>query len=230
MPYSRTAAREAADQRMRDIRKPFVFAKARPRAIPTEVRDAIFQNCVFQLSAVFEDYIYQVLTSWLTRIRVSNLPAGSLSKELRLSQILVEFDKIYRDYWSDLDEGRARNQLAAKISLMLALDDSYVTPTVMPDAIFKNSKFPTERNLKRLFKRFGVDNVSNEISRRTRSDFGLNLRSFMDIRNALAHEFPPDITDLDVKKYLNWVDMWISAFDRTVYSLVCRTTGSQHWS
>jgi hypothetical protein len=99
----------------------------------------------------------------------------------------------------------------------------------LEEFLVKDKKFPSVKNIKVLFRRLGLVDLSQKLSRRTRSNFDLSLQSFMDVRNALAHESPPSITDVDVNLYFTRIACWVDAIDREFYSHVVSTSGSAYW-
>ncbi len=230
MPYSTTAARNKALLRVKNLRVPFVYAKVRTRKLPTYVRDAVFQNCVFQLSAVFEDYIFDLLSGWFLKLQSNGANAGALPALTRSLAIIKSQEENFRRYIGDRDEATLAANIFGNPGVYLLMQDTEAIPSVdLDNLILKDKKFPSVRNLNVIFKRVGLPKISQEISRRTRLTFELNWQSFMDIRNALAHESPPSITDEDVDRYFSQIKKWVNAVDRTVYSHVVAVSGSGYW-
>lgn len=231
MPYSKSGARSGAQGRIADLTRPFVYAKIRSKKLPTEVRDAIFQNCVFQLSATLEDYLSDLLSSWLSRLQTSGALSKTLPKELRAVIVARSQAEEYRKYIGLGNEVDLTRQLLNQAHRYLILDDDSNIPSLEFRAlIIKDKKFPSPANLPILFRRFGIHDIMQRVSKRTKGDFRLGLQAFIDVRNALAHESPPSITDVDVGRYITQTDRWIASIDREFYSYVIRHGGPDHWS
>jgi hypothetical protein len=230
MPYSRTQARIDALARIKSLQVPFVYAKVRTRSLPTHVRDAVFQNCVFQLCAALEDYLLEAMAGWLTNLLARGAAASALPATTRAIALLKHQDDAFRLYVGTKDEGRfAEAILADRSFAALLVDTETMQSSDLASMLVKDKKFPSTRNFEALFKRIGIDKIFGKLSARTASTFELNLRSFMDVRNALAHESPPSVTDEDLVRYFSQVRSWIDAIDRELYSHVVKVSGSAYW-
>lgn len=230
MPYSRTQARIDALARIRALRTPFIYVKVRTRKVPTVVRDSVFQNCVFQLSAILEDYLLQVISGWFSRLIVLGAANSCIPVNTRAVAILRSQANSLRGYIATRDEVKFAEVLVRERDILSLMTEAARIPAVdLEDLIVKDRKFPSPRNVEALFRRLGIEKIHGRISTRTKSSFELNLRSFMDVRNALAHESPPSITDIDVDRYFEQVGTWIAAIDKEFYVHVNRISGSAYW-
>jgi hypothetical protein len=129
------------------------------------------------------------------------------------------------------DEGDlARSITELRGALQVLNDLGTVSSTDLPKLLVKDKKFPSVRNLNAVFKRIGTPKMLTLVSRRTRSDVALAVTSFIDVRNALAHESPPSMTDADVDRYFKQVKSWINAIDRELFSHVYRSSGAVYWN
>jgi len=231
MSYSRTQARLDAENRIIQLRGPFNYAKLRTRIIPTPIRDSIYQNTIFQLSATLEDYLYQLFSGWLSRLQAGGHFNSTLPDVTRGMIVLRSVEEEFTRFLSYGDEIKMSNYLMSSVEALQSVDPLKPLPSFdITSSGVSDKKFPSKRNISSLFKRFGIKNIHSELSRRTRMDFELNLQSFMDLRNALAHESPPSVTDVDVSKYMDLVEKWIRAIDRIMYSHVVRASGASLWA
>lgn len=229
MAYAWSAARTKAYSRIAALRIPFKYARATNK-LPTKVRDSIFQNSVFQLSAVLEDYLYELTSGWFAKLQAANASNSLIPALTRAVAILRSQEEAFRRYFGDKDEAGLAGKIAAASTVLSLLQDTDTVPAIdFDDLLLKGKKFPSVRNLNTLFRRIGLPKVSQGISRRTKTDFELNLQAFMDIRNALAHESPPSITDVDVAHYLRQMKRWLNAIDREFYSHVEKVSGPAYW-
>lgn len=230
MPYARSQAKNSAEQRIRALRRAFIYAKVRTRKLPTNVRDAIFQNCVFQLSAILEDFLLELTSSWFSNVARQSGTNSLIPETTRILALTKEQEEHYRRYSAFGDETELTAKTINKISLFQLADRQ--KPFLSQDMMVKlirEKKFPSPQNLETLFRRMGLPRITALLSRRTRSDFGLSLQAFMDVRNALAHENPPGITDVDVERYFSQLSQWIGALDREFYRHVVRCSGAGYW-
>lgn len=230
MSYSCSSARQKASTRIRGLRGPFIYAKIRTKKLPTHVRDAIFQNCVFQLSAAFEDFLYDLISRWFSSLQTGNAANSRLPPLTRALALIKSQEENFRRYTGDKNEvALAKKTIVDRDLFSIFVDSDPIPPMPLEDLIIKDKKFPSLRNFNTLFRRLGMPKTAHQINRRIKSDFELSLQSFMDVRNALAHESPPSVTDQDVERYLSQVDRWIKAIDREFYSHVVATSGAAYW-
>ncbi len=230
MPYSRTQAKTDALIRIKELRVPFVYVKLRTRKIPTVVRDSVLRYCVFQLCALFEDYLSQIIIDWLSRLKMQGASNKHIPLDIRITALLKAQEEAFRNFIVTKNEVKLAEAVLKERIIFSIMDDSATTIQVdLGSIILKGKKFPSPKNLSTLFRRVGIQKIHSNISKRTRSNFELNLQSFMDVRNALAHESPPSITDIDVDRYFKQVVMWIDAVDREMYSHVVKISGASYW-
>jgi hypothetical protein len=230
MPYTRSGVRQSATQRLHDLKRSFIYAKIRTRSLPTYVRDAIFQNSVFQLSSTLEDYIWELTGQWFATLQsngATNSKIPLLTRTLFTARLQEEFFKRYLGLGDE-------NDLATKIQqnrqiFTLFEETSTFVQTDFNAKILKDKKFPSVNNIETLFRRLGIAKILNLMSKRTKSDVTLALKSFMDVRNALAHENPPSITDVDVDKYFKQIERWIDAIDREFFKHIVTSSGMEYW-
>lgn len=182
------------------------------------------------MSAIFEDYIQSVSRSWFDNLQNAGADNSSIPEYTRTIALLKYQESAFKRFIGLGDEGSfADSVLTDKTVFSLLSEDGLVPSCDFNELLIKDKKFPSLRNFEKLFKRLGVDRIKGKMSSRTRSTFDLNLQSFMDIRNALAHESPPSITHVDVKRYFQQTNAWISALDRILYSHVVQNSGSAAW-
>jgi hypothetical protein len=228
--YERSSSRNRAIERLSSLRQGFIYAKVRKKSLPNYARESIFYNCVFQLSATFEDFVADLLANWFAK--VSALPAASsaLPTSTRATVIARSLSDAFRLYGADGDETKLAMRIEASEATLRILQDAVeVSHVDFVDLLIKDKRFPSVRNFDKLFRRMGVSKIFAEVTKRVKSDFPLALQSFMDVRNAIAHEFPPNITDEDVERYFLNLSKWIAAVDRAMYSHVAAISGSVHW-
>src|SRR5438067_5130662 len=104
MPYSFSSSRTAAFQRVKDLRASFVHTQKCTKKIRSDVRQLVFQHCVIQTVAIFEDYIGDVISQWFYRLGTAGADAGKLPLDLRLHALANAMEHNYRDFVGDEDE------------------------------------------------------------------------------------------------------------------------------
>jgi hypothetical protein len=209
----------------------FHYARLRTKKLPSDVREAIFQNCVFLLSATLEDFIADVLAHWFGELIRQGANAAKLPESTRFYLITQAIEQSFFNYVGDGDEVKLASNVIAKRGVLDLADASKPLPVLdYKAAVVAARRFPSTKNFDRLFGRIGIAKMSARMNARVKGDFLLGLQSFMDVRNALAHEAPPPITDIDVDRHIRNVRKWINGIDRELYSHVAKTSGSGLWN
>jgi hypothetical protein len=127
-------------------------------------------------------------------------------------------------------EREAVDRMEAVNSGLSWLDSAAAVPPYrFYEGIIRDKKFPSVDNLDALFRRFGLDNIVAQMSARIRSDVQLRLKSFIDIRNAIAHESPPALTEDDIERNFKSVMQWVFVIDKILLSHVVKSSGSKYW-
>jgi len=230
MPYSRSAARDEFSGRVAGLRKTFRYAKVRPKSLPADIRILTFHAAVFHLSAAFEDYLFQVLSSWMYQLQKRKKPVGHLPSRLRNLLYLKANEGTLRNFIVTGAEKEALEKMEGSRSGL----DWFDIETSIPQyrfyaTIINEKKFPTPDNIEALIARFGYLGVIAEMSRRMKSDVALKMRSFIDVRNSIAHESPTEFTEGDLEDYFSSISDWVATLDRILCGHVLTVSGRDCW-
>lgn len=231
MPYTRSTARATAKARVKLLRSSFVYARIRTRILPTYIRDAIFQNCVFQLSAILEDYLNELASRWFANLTAAGAMNSAVPVLTRAFFAAKSQEELFKRFLASGDENDLAVRTVEKSQIFSLFNDGGPIPALdFSSKIVKDRKFPSVYNIESMFRRLGIPKILQLLSKRTRTNVEFSLRAFMDVRNALAHESPPSITDLDVDRYFQQVEVWVEAIDREFYGHVVRCSGARYWT
>ncbi|MER9352343.1 hypothetical protein NKI61_03470 [Mesorhizobium sp. M0514] len=198
--------------------------------MPTFVRDAIFQNCVFQLSALLEDYLLDLTSQWLSGLTAGGAANSAMPLLTRALFAARSQEELHRRFIALGDETELAIGTSQQLTAFGLLRDNDPMPVLdLVGKLVKDKKFPSIHNLDVLFRRLGRPKMIQALSKRTKTNAELALRAFMDVRNVLAHEDPLSITDVDVGRYFAQIESWIEGIDREFYGHVVKTSGAQYW-
>ena len=138
----------------------------------------------------------------------------------------------YKRYIADEDEGAFLSRIENTIAQAhydFALDGRGL-PTFGAGVLYAGRKYPSPKNFRRLFDRFGIANVFGELNRIARRDTEALLTSFNDLRTELAHVGMPVGRSLgDIKQHIRDINLIVGYVDRMFYSTVCTSVGSNCW-
>ncbi len=231
MPYSKSKERENAVARLDELQRCYAYVKMRPKMLPPRIRDSVYYNCVFQVVAVLEDYLLSRLSDWAYLLFSARSTYDAFPVRTRLYLAAGALVSPFRTHVSTDDDKRLVTNLEMFLEMFkipqgnvpIASEDDFV-------ALVKKRKFPSSRNFEHLFESIGLVEINKKLSKRIkRTNFRLALESLVNVRNAIAHENPPSVTDVDVKRYISDMRKWLGAIDREIYSHIAKTSGPQFW-
>lgn len=200
------------------------------KKLPNQARISIFQNSVFQLSALLEDYLYDLTSAWFAKLQAGGAQNSLVPRLTRAVTLARDQEEWFRRFFWDKNESELVEKILSTTSIFSLIPDADLMPPLdFEKLLIKDKKFPSVRNVRSLFRRVGLPKMTHLISKRTRADFELNLQAFMDIRNALAHESPPSITAVDVSHYFRQMKRWVNAIDREFHAHVEKVSGPAFW-
>jgi len=216
--------------RLQSMGQTFDYAQRRTKKLPSHVREAIFQNCVFLLSAALEDFIADIVARWFDELIKQGATAAHLPESTRFYLIGQAIEQSFLNYVGDGDEVKLAANILGRRDFLALADGASALPAIdYKETVLAKRRFPSPKNIDRLFARIGIAKISSRMNARIKGDFLLSLQSFMDVRNALAHEAPPPVTDVDVRRHMRNVRKWINGLDRELYSQVLKASGPAFW-
>jgi hypothetical protein len=108
--------------------------------------------------------------------------------------------------------------------------DGRPLPAFSIASVYADRKYPSPKNLRRLFNRLGLPNIFALLNRLARRDTEALLTSFNDLRTEMAHSgMPVGLSSGDIRHRIKDVQLVVGCIDRTFYSHVCGPVGFQCW-
>lgn len=226
--YRVSPPRKDAEIRLAGLRRGCVAACG--KSVPTEVRDMTFQSAVFQASATLEEYFKQIFDHWLYELKTNNHRGASLPDRVRYTFLARELKEAFTKHTAPADEIKLAEKIERNSQLLnFALGISELQNYINGSIAYKDRKYPSTKNIKILYSRIGCDNIFDIISSKINGDAEMQLQGFNDIRTALAHSNPPQITLTDVKRNIDVISVLIREFDRVNSKIFSDNFGSGVW-
>jgi hypothetical protein len=194
------------------------------------IRDMAFQCAIFQTSAALESYLKLSIEGWAQALKTrsfgNRLPIAS-----RGYLAAMKFQPHFQRFAFENDETRLISDLPNEHNRWPILDGPAALPTWFDGKLLhEGSAYPSFKNLKRLFYRLGVSDFDAQLGERLQRDVELMIKSFQDIRTALAHAAPPTITFDDVSARIKDMCSLVAAIDRILYSHIIKHGGADCWA
>lgn len=233
MAYRRSRARTRFDTEVARLLDTVREAHSH-RCTSSRVREFALCSTVLLCSARMESYLEDLLADWGNAVKARALTTEKLPKRIRaflLNQTAIS--AAYRQYVVDGDESAVLTKLESLIGGIyydLAIDGRSVPPFAV-ETVYKDRKYPSPRNLRRLFGRFGISNVFDELNRIARRNTEAMLISFNDLRTAIAHSgVPVGLNASDIKQHVRNVQAVVGYIDRMFFTHMSKSVGADCWT
>jgi hypothetical protein len=233
MPYTRSRARKLFESDLASIVLT-IRAAYSGQCLSGPVREFALCSAVLLCSAKIESYLEDLLADWARAVMAQGVTTERLPRTTRAFLMNQQaLGAAYRRFIADEDEIALLGRLEALIgatAFEFAFDGRQLPRFSVP-SLYSDRKYPSPKNLKRLFARFGIAHVFNAMDRVARRDTEALLKSFNDLRTEMAHVgMPVGLSDVDIKKHLVNVQVIVRSMDRMFFQHVTKTVGSNCWT
>lgn len=207
---------------------------AQTKGIPVDVKEYAIAAAIFLAHAELENYIEDSFSSIAKGVVEAYIAGFPIPKDLRAHLFLSKSN--LKDAFGKFLGGSAEKDLIKAVRVALDGDSvkllvsSAKAPFVSGKDIYGMIKYPSERNLTKLFSRLGINKVFDELSKHLKQDSKVLLESIGSLRTQLAHTGAlPGISPKDVRKKIDDTARFVRAMDRVLYSFLCGAYGEPHW-
>jgi hypothetical protein len=232
MAYTRSRARKQFDIDVIEILSTIRTAHSSQCSSPA-IRTFALCAAVLLCSARFESYIEDLIGNWGRLVTTQAVTTERLPRRLRaflLNQPAVV--AAYRAFIVDNDELSFLSKLETLIGQAhyeFALDGRPLPPFSVR-LLYADRKYPSPKNLKRLFDRLGLRNSFGAMNALARRDTEGMLTSFNDLRTEMAHTgMPVGLSVGDIRQRIKDMQIIVGCIDRMFYRHVCGSVGSACW-
>ncbi len=230
MRYRKSGSRLLFDDRVQYLTKKANKANTLD-AKHADLRDIVFQCCILHFSAALESYIKLVIEAWVFRLNDPKKNASNIPLRTRAYAAAHQISSHFSKYVIDKNELALNKCLEKETELWPFLCGSGALHKGFNSSIIlKDNKYPSVKNIKRLFSRIGIDNIFHRLGGLCNTDVELKIDSFQSMRTALAHDAPPDVTIVDVRNYGRDMKMIVGAIDRVLCSHLSTMSGPDCWT
>lgn len=177
------------------------------------------QCSILQGSAATEEYIKAIFDAWVFNLsRRDEVKSVHIPIRIRSLMAKSKLEPSFSRYVSNSDERELLHRLAIDTeSWVLMSGDAPIPRYFAGSSVYMDKKYPSEKNIKAIFYRIGIDNPMDRLSAIMKADAEYSITAFNSIRTALAHESPPSITYNDVIENLDRIRSLVRAIDRLLF-------------
>lgn len=230
MPYSKSSARIDFDNTIKQLLSKSRKASFNNAGISYAHKIMIFQSSIFLLSASFEGYLKSLIEDMIFQFSHENAILSDLPENFRSMILLDSQLSTFKAFIHSGDEVKTLTKLKTSNNCYKIIHDNHpFTNQIRAGQIIGTKKYPSIKNLNILFNRIGIRKIINEINRKGQKNYELDLKSFLDIRETLAHDIAPSVTFVDVQRHYKNISEIIRMLDRVTYSHIVKISGEKFW-
>lgn len=198
------------------------------------VRGFALCSAVILTSAKVESYLETLVSDWGKAILSNSITTEKLPLHTRaflLNDPAIE--TAYMKFGFQRNESEFLPEIGSMIGqpvLLFGKDGEHIPPFQV-NRVYKDSKYPSPTNIRKLFRRCGIDSVFHKLNSIAKTDVEALITSFNDVRTEMAHEgMPPGLSVSDVRARIKGAASVVGYIDRLFYRQVCQTTGAVCWT
>jgi hypothetical protein len=231
MPYRKSKARKEFDEKAVELLRLARQISFKNVSLSYDHKNLIFQSSVVLLCSSIEEFLRVFVEDLFFSYRSNNARLGEVPLNPKTFTLFQKQRSIYEGFVQNRDEAKILERLDITNMFIYSVMDSSSVLTNHIDAqvILKERKYPSPKNLKVLFNRLGIKHIFGQLNRKGHKDYELLLRSFLDIRETIAHQESTALTFVDVLRHFSNISDFIDKADRVLYSHICAESGEKYW-
>jgi hypothetical protein len=230
MPYTRSRARVAFETASSGLLQQSRSASYKNSGLSYDHKNLIYQAAIFRLCALIEEYHKTFFEDLIFQYHSQSATIGDLPTNLRALHLLKDQTPVFETYLSKGDESSSLKKLQpSELRYKVCVDTEPYFNRINANLILGTQKYPSLKNLNKLYNRIGIQNIMNRSHRLGAKDYSQMLQSFLDVREAISHQQPQPITFIDVKRHFCNVVEFVSILDRIKYVELNKCGSPKFW-
>lgn len=231
MSYSKSNARKGFEIEANKLLKLAKKVSYKSSPLTYDHKQLVNQSCIFLLSARVEDFTKNLIEDLLYIYRTKGATLNCIPKNVRTKTLLDKQINYYRTYYNSSDERTLLKNISIDSSYYNIMDNgANFTNQILATNIIGTNKYPSIKNLRILYFRIGINDIVNELNRKSKKDIKTNIESFLSLRESIAHQGAPAVTYNDVERHFKNMVEAINYIDRVVYTHIRNESGEVYWT
>lgn len=231
MPYSKSRARRDFETTHTELLSLATQISYKKVNLCYDHKNMIFQSSIILLCSALEEYLRICIDDIFYKYKTNGALLSEIPLSPRTFSLFQKQKPIYEAFIHNRDETKALEKLNISNYFLYGVinNNEILTNHIDAKSIVNDKKYPSPKNIKILFNRIGIKNLFSETNRIGRKDYELILRSFLDIRETIAHQESTDLTFEDVKRNFRNIKDLLDKLDRVIYKHICAVSGQRYW-
>lgn len=233
MTYKTSRARGHLQTVYKDIKKRTKASEN--KKIDVQLREYVIAAAVFLAFAEIENYIADVFSAFSNCIHANVTKGSELPGNLR-AHLFLQKSSAPAIFGNFMVSNSEKDLFKSLSSALHGFAGTYVNDSVSIKAfsgkdLYTVIKYPSEKNLEKLFFRIGIDRVFMVLSAILNEDAKALLESISSLRTQLAHTGTlPGISGVDVRSLLVSTERFVGAMDRVIYRVTTLHFSALQWN
>lgn len=230
MPYSKSKSRIGFEENLKKLKNLAKTASYKKSNISYDHKNLICQSSIFLACASIEEYLKNFIEDLVYEFKQNSANISELPDNFRALKLLLSQEHIFKNYVFNGDEPKSLKAInKAWNNYEIIHDDKEISFHITARDIIGTKKYPSVKNLKILYNRFGIKDIFSLLHKKAQKDFKPPLESFLSIREAISHQAAPTVTYDDVKRHFENINDFINYLDRIKYSHLCEVSDQKYW-
>lgn len=232
MTYKTSRARTQLQLVYKNIKKR--IRKAENKKIDVEIREYVVSAAIFLAFAEIENYIADAFSDFSTCTGANVTKGSKLPGNLRPHLFLHRSNasSIFGNFIVSNSEKEIFRSLSAALGGYAGsyINDALPLQGFAGRDVYTTIKYPSEKNLEKLFLRIGVDKIFDKLSALLGEDAKASLQSISSLRTQLAHTGAmPGVSSKDVRGRLDSAERFVGAMDKVLYQVTASNFSAAQW-
>lgn len=199
-----------------------------------ELREYVFAAAIFLAFAEIENYVADSFSAFSNCIRANVTKGSDLPGNLQ-SHLFLQKSNATAIFGNFIVSNSEKDLFRSFSNALGSYAGTYVNDSLPIQAftgkdLYTTIKYPSEKNLEKLFLRIGVDKVFTAFDIILKENSKVLLESISSLRTQLAHTGTlPGISGKDIRLKLEAAERFVGAMDRVMYQVTVSKFKAPQW-
>lgn len=228
MPYSKSKALQQFELAVENLLARCDECKS--AKISYDLKTLAFQGVILLTCSSLENYLKSLMDDWVFQLKSQQATMAHVPDKTRKILYVRNQSGLFKGFTFNGNENETSSKVKFNQFAFLLSNDSALVPSYMKGVhIYANKKYPSIDNIKKLFSTLAIEDIFRVMHVKFKKNYSLYLESFLDVRESLAHEFPPDVSYADAKRQVTNIRTLTRKIDSIAFAHLSKTSSKCYW-